>query len=124
VRLLCPISPYCLVSHIRRVPEAETKYAAGASEAAVAKHQKQQKPCTGQDGPAAEALLEGAEYDAETGDAAEASEAAAVTTARVRPPRPTDWERWQGVSGGTGNSKEGGHVSASAQVMVETWLLR
>jgi len=40
-------------------------------------------------GPALEALLEGAEYDAETEDAAEASEAAA--TARVRPPKPADW---------------------------------
>ena len=39
-------------------------------------------------GPAAEALLEGAEYDAETGDIAGASEAAA---AGVRPPRPSNW---------------------------------
>ena len=43
-------------------------------------------------GPAAEAFLEGTEYDAETEDAAEASEtAAAATAARVRPPRPADW---------------------------------
>jgi len=39
-------------------------------------------------GPAAETLLDGAEYDAETEDAAGASEAAA---ARVRPPRPSNW---------------------------------
>jgi len=41
--------------------------------------------------PAAEALLEGVEFDAETGDAAEASEAAAAVAARLRPPRPADW---------------------------------
>ena len=41
-------------------------------------------------GPAAETLHEGAEYDAETGDAAEAPEAAAA--AGVRPPRPSNWE--------------------------------
>ena len=40
-------------------------------------------------GPAAETLHEGAEYDAKTGDAAEASEAAAA--AGVRPPRPSNW---------------------------------
>jgi len=41
-------------------------------------------------GPAAEALLKGAEYDAETKDVAEASKAAAAA-ARVRPPRPSNW---------------------------------
>ena len=40
-------------------------------------------------GPAAETLHEGPEYDAETGDAAEASGAAAA--AGVRPPRPSNW---------------------------------
>ena len=40
-------------------------------------------------GPAAETLHEGAEYDTETGGAAEASEAAAA--AGVRPPRPSNW---------------------------------
>jgi len=39
-------------------------------------------------GPAAEALLEGAEYDAETEDMAGASEAAEA--AGVRPPRPSN----------------------------------
>ena len=34
---------YCPVSHIRREPEAETKDFAEASEAAAAKHKKQQK---------------------------------------------------------------------------------
>ena len=42
-------------------------------------------------GPAAEALLKGAEYDAETEDSAGASEAAAAAVARVRPPRPSNW---------------------------------
>ena len=41
-------------------------------------------------GPAAEALLEGAEHDAETEDLAGASEAAAAEG--VRPPRPRNWE--------------------------------
>ena len=42
-------------------------------------------------GPAAEELLEGAEYDAETEDAAGASEAAAAAAAaRVRLPRPSN----------------------------------
>ena len=63
--LLCPVWLYCLVSHIRREPEAETKDAAEASEAAAAaEHQKQQKPFTGLGQPAqsrAGALLEGAE---------------------------------------------------------------
>ena len=40
-------------------------------------------------GPAAEALLEEAEYDLETEGAVKASEAAAA--ARVRPPRPNNW---------------------------------
>ena len=42
-------------------------------------------------GPAAEALQDGAEYDAETDDAAEASESEAAAAARVRPPRPSNW---------------------------------
>ena len=42
-------------------------------------------------GPVAEALLEGAEYGAETEDAAESSEKAAATV-RVRPPRPSNWD--------------------------------
>ena len=42
-------------------------------------------------GPAAEALLEGAEYDAETEDGAEASEEAVAAAARVWPPRPSNW---------------------------------
>ena len=42
-------------------------------------------------GPAAEALLEEAEYDAETEDAAVASEAEAAAAALVRPPRPSNW---------------------------------
>ena len=40
-------------------------------------------------GPAAETLHEGAEYDTESGNAAEASEVAAA--AGVRPPRPSNW---------------------------------
>ena len=43
-------------------------------------------------GPAAEALLKGAEYDAETEDAAEALEAtAAAAAAQVRPPGLSSW---------------------------------
>jgi len=44
----------------------------------------------GQPRTAAEALLEGAEYDAETENAAKDSEAAAAA-ARVRLPRPSNW---------------------------------
>ena len=47
-------------------------------------------------GPAAEALLKGAEYGAETEDAAGSSDAAAA--AGVRPPRLVDW----GAGGGGG----------------------
>jgi len=42
-------------------------------------------------GPAAEAPLDGAEYDAETEDAAEAPEAETAAAARVRSPRPSNW---------------------------------
>jgi len=42
-------------------------------------------------GPSAEVLCEGAECDVGMGNAAEASEAAAVAAAQVRPPRPADW---------------------------------
>jgi len=42
-------------------------------------------------GPAAEALLEGAEYGVEKKNAAEASEAAAAAAARVQPPRQSNW---------------------------------
>jgi len=43
-------------------------------------------------GPTAEAFLEGAEYDAETEDAAEALEAtAAAAAAQVRPPGLSSW---------------------------------
>jgi len=53
------------------------------------REQKQQKLChSGTHGPAAEALLDGAEHDAETEDAAGASETA---VARVQPPRPSNW---------------------------------
>ena len=49
-------------------------------------------PLASTHGPAAEALLEGAECDAETEDVAETSEpAAAAAAARVRPPRPSNW---------------------------------
>ena len=47
-------------------------------------------PVAAAHGTAAEALLEGAEYDAETEDAARVVEAA--TAARARPPRPANWE--------------------------------
>ena len=63
-----------------------------------------------EDGPgaAAEALLEGAEYDTETEDAAEASEAEAVVG--VRPPRPSNWESMSKYQKKSGSNMEGGHV--------------
>jgi len=57
-----------------------SKAAAGAAAA----------PGTTTHGPAAEALLEEAEYDVETEGAAEAPEAAAAATG-VRPPRRSNW---------------------------------
>jgi len=61
---------------------------------------------------AAEALLEGAEYDAETEDVAGALEAAA---ALVRPPRPTNWgamTKKQKKTGTTGNITSDASLSA------------
>jgi len=75
-------------------------------------------------GPAAEALLEGAEYDAETEDAAESSEAAAA--ARVRPPKPSNWgamsgtqrKNWEHI---TGRFTFGPHGTQAAAGAAEDW---
>jgi len=64
-------------------------------------------------GPAAEELLDGAEYDAETENKARASEAAA---ARVRPPRPSNWGTMTKVQKGTGTSKVASGASRSLRV--------
>ena len=42
-------------------------------------------------GPAAEVLYEGAEFDVDMGNAAEALAATAAAAARVRLPRPANW---------------------------------
>jgi len=60
-------------------------------------------------GPAAEALPEGAEYGAETGDVAGSSDAAAA--AGMRPPRPVDWA----AAGAAGAAEDGQMGNASAE---------
>ena len=65
-------------------------------------------------GPAAEALLEGAKYGAETEDVAGSSDAAAA--ARMRPPRPVDLA----ANGAAGAAEDGqmGSTSAAAAATV------
>jgi len=60
-------------------------------------------------GPAVEALLEGAEYDAETGGIVGSSEAAAA--AGTRPPRPVEWA----AAGAAGAAKDWQMGNASAE---------
>ena len=67
-------------------------------------------------GPAAGALLDGAEYDTETEDAAGASEAVAAAAARVRPPRPSNWESMSKNQKKSGSNMEGGHVECKVMV--------
>jgi len=55
------------------------------------RQERRRQPGQPSTGPTAEVLLEGAEYDAETKDAAKASKAEAAVVARVRPPRPIYW---------------------------------
>jgi len=60
--------------------------------------------------PAAEALLEGAEYGIETEEVAGSSDAAAAA-AGMRPPRPADWT----AAGAAGALKNGQMSNASAE---------
>ena len=61
------------------------------------------------DRPAAEVLLEGEEYGAETEDVAGSSDAAAAVG--MRPPRPVDWA----AAGAAGAAKDGQMGNASAE---------
>ena len=65
-------------------------------------------------GPTAEALLEGAEYGAETEDVAGSSDAAAA--AGMRPPRPVDWA----AAGAVGAAEDGQMGNASAEDAMTT----
>jgi len=90
-------APPCSVSHIHLEQRSILQNYASSSKTAP--------PGATTQGPAAEALLEGAAHDAETEDAAEALEAAAAV--RVKPPRPSNWSTMTKINAGTGNGRTG-----------------
>jgi len=65
-------------------------------------------------GPAAEVLLEGAEYGAEKEDVAGTSEEAAAVG--VRPPRPSNWESTSKNKQKSGSNMEECHVECRVMV--------